>query len=382
MRRLFLVSVVVLAACGMATLASGASATSPRRWVVRDLGTLGGPESVASALNERGEVVGESEIRRRGSASHAFLWSDGKMRDLGTLGGVSSAAVAINENGTVVGWSDTSKGARHAFIWRDGKMTDLGTLGGQRSEAVAINSRDQIVGWSERKHGGDLGYHAFLWQNGKMRDLGTLGGGQSGAVGINDLGQVVGNSTGGKDYYNEAFLWQRGRIRDLGFAYAAAINIRGQVLGASRLWDNGRLTRLTAPAGDSVVRALALNNKGDAAGICARWEKLPWVSDAARPCVWVKGKGRDLGILRHGTRGRALDINDRTEVVGRTAIGPPSGKSHAFIWTNGKMTDLGGLRRTDWSVALAITNNGLILGNSQATTLSPFHAVLWVLSTT
>jgi probable HAF family extracellular repeat protein len=48
--------------------------------------------------------------------------------DLGTLGGNQSQAAAINPTGQVVGNSLTATGQTHAFLWDNGKMTDLGTL--------------------------------------------------------------------------------------------------------------------------------------------------------------------------------------------------------------------------------------------------------------
>jgi probable HAF family extracellular repeat protein len=79
---------------------------------MHDLGTLGGPESRAVAINERGQVVGRAETKAKDEAghpiSHAFLWEDGKMRDLGTLpGGLESFAYGINERGQIVGTSET-----------------------------------------------------------------------------------------------------------------------------------------------------------------------------------------------------------------------------------------------------------------------------------
>ena len=51
---------------------------------------------------------------------HAFLWQGGKLIDLGTLGGKESEAAAINERGQIVGGSDTRTGS-HASSGRAAK---------------------------------------------------------------------------------------------------------------------------------------------------------------------------------------------------------------------------------------------------------------------
>jgi probable HAF family extracellular repeat protein len=67
-----------------------------------DLGTLGGTFASANALNNRGQVVGDSNIAGD-SISHPFLWNHRRMKDLGTFGGNNGSARWINDAGQVVG---------------------------------------------------------------------------------------------------------------------------------------------------------------------------------------------------------------------------------------------------------------------------------------
>jgi probable HAF family extracellular repeat protein len=72
------------------------------------------------------------------------------MQDLGTLGGQNSAAQAINTMGQIVGFSDLSTpDVTHAVLWiRPNQIQDLGTLGGSNAIAKGINDLGQVVGWS------------------------------------------------------------------------------------------------------------------------------------------------------------------------------------------------------------------------------------------
>ncbi len=72
------------------------------------------------------------------------------MTDVGTLGGRDSIAAAINDAGAIVGTSLTSTGATHAFIDVHGRMADLNSeipadSGLVITTAADINDRGQVV---------------------------------------------------------------------------------------------------------------------------------------------------------------------------------------------------------------------------------------------
>jgi probable HAF family extracellular repeat protein len=163
---------------------------------MRDLGTLGGTCALPLGLNNRGQVVGFSELPGD-LAIHAFLWADSKMLDLGTLGGGFSEAYVINEAGEVVGDSVDSRGVAVAFLWEKGVMINLGFLTGDcASSARSVNSNGQIVGYSSTPCDFKGVRRAVLWEDGSMVDLNTLIRPGSGiqvalAEAINDRGEIA-----------------------------------------------------------------------------------------------------------------------------------------------------------------------------------------------
>jgi probable HAF family extracellular repeat protein len=238
------------------------------------LGVLPGDDwSDASAINNVGQVIGRSGNSTTGVV-RTFVWDvEGGMRWLGTLAGHGDQAAAINDRGVVVGMSNLVAGAPYpftAFIARPkGQLLNLGTLLGSPaySGASDINDIGQVIGDSE--------FGPFLWSSeGGVSflpfSLGTY------ATGINRSGVIVGsyyNATRGK---RQGFRWSslQGFI-DLGpangdYGAAAQIGNNGTVVG---LWIIGGKTRAFAGKGDDIFEiggdgsnALAVNNCGVASG--------------------------------------------------------------------------------------------------------------------
>jgi probable HAF family extracellular repeat protein len=342
------------------------------RYLVVELGTLGGVVSGANAINNRGWVMGSADLAGDTTA-HATLWIYGKTHDLGTLGGPNSAVPwpsVKNTHGLIVGVSDTAednplheiwscalaffpsasgKNCR-GLVWKNGKMHALPTLGGYNGVATGVNNFGQIVGWAETTFHDPtcippqvLQFKGVLYGPGnQVRALPPLAQDQdSAATAINDMGQVVGisgecaNAVGGLSAHH-AVIWENGVPTDIGnfggiaWNTPTAINNRGEVVGFSDF------------PGDS-----ATNRNYHA-------------------FLWTKEGGiKDLSTLPGDTRSIAWGINNKGQIVGQSSGGPNG--SHAVIWENGVPVDLNSrIANKDLTLTYAndIDDEGHIVGGA------------------
>jgi probable HAF family extracellular repeat protein len=297
------------------------------QFTVKELGTLGGTLSWATAFNNKGSVVGYSSLTGD-SSLHAFVWHKGVMRDLGTLGGPNSMSFAVSERDVVVGVTETSIPDPNGedacgfgthliclpFIWQDGVMTALPTLGGNNGQAVAINGRGEVAGFAENSTlvSDCSGLHMVeegkpvIWKRGEVQELPTLASDAFGfAVAINNRRQSAGFTFSCAD--SHPVLWQRGtatNLRSLGGSMgdATAINDQGQVVGVSNL-----------PA-DATFHAF----------------------------LWQNGVIADLGVLPGFFSSGAAGINIKSQIVGQSCNADFSA-CIAFFWQNDLMMDLNNL---------------------------------------
>jgi probable HAF family extracellular repeat protein len=281
-----------LASCLGLLVAAGSCVA--QMYTVTDLGTLGGSESFASAVNESGDVVGYSWLPGDLSG-HWFLHSNGTMQDLSSFGASSSTGV-INNTRQIAGGIFVNAVSVPAIVDRATDTPHLispfgGNPSGFGGAALAMNSAGNAVGYLYIK---GARRHAFLYRNGVMTDINPFGG-YSWAEGINDDGDIVGSASEKYNGVAHAFVRSNGVTKKIGpdtESYARHINDHGQAVGEF----------LTADHADF------------------------------HPFVDSGGTFSDLGFP-----GGATSIDNYGQVVGWS---PHSPAGHAFLYSNGVMHDL------------------------------------------
>jgi probable HAF family extracellular repeat protein len=170
----------------------------------------GDPDSAATAINDRGQIVGISGLCSNAvggaSAEHALLWENGAAVNLGNIGGQAwNTPTSLNNEGVVVGFGNTSGDENApenpaAFIWTKAKgIEGIYPFGTDTNDVLFdINEENQAVGNSFNVNAGTS--RAVLWQNGVLSDLNALVIQPTSlyltlAQGINDAGEITGTAT-------------------------------------------------------------------------------------------------------------------------------------------------------------------------------------------
>lgn len=319
------------------------------RYHVEDLGKLPGSEnSVATGINDAGDVVGRSSAGLTDGSTRAFIFKNGGwMIELQPLPGFTSCeARDINNAGQAVGSCGlgTPEKPRHAVRWStDGTPQDLGVLtGGSNSEAYDINDDGDVVGFSEGAIMETRINHAFLYTDeGGMIDLTPGINITSAAHGINNRAegaQIVG-------YRNSvAFLWTGGVFKNLGsprgyaYSFGYGINDAGAVVGsakilqregedAARFQTGAGWQELHGPAVRETLRAI--NNSGVAVGTAAEPSSAAIIHTTGTLVQDLNGLINEPEIW---SMNGAFDINDAGQIVGN-AQHIASGEFHAVRLT-------------------------------------------------
>ncbi len=388
-------SMLIFGASLMTSLAVAQSAATT--YSVQDLGLAGGAPGAPYFMTGNGLIAGAAGTAN--NQSHAAVWFMGFQLDLATsgLGGLNSFADSVNDKGQVVGAAETtvpnsedfcgfnangfakSSTACLPFVFQNGVMKQLPTPGGPNGIANWINNRSEAVGWAETINKdpnpacGVLQFQPLLWGTTSTTWLQTFPGDPDGiATSINDNGQVVG-ATGTCTPFNanlgvylapkHAMLWEGGAAINLGNLggdglgggnHACAINNKGQVVGHSDLtgdttfhtflwtWETGMKDLGTLP-GDFASTAVGINDPGVIVGTSLDSNFNP------RAFVWADGKMTDLNAMLTSNPGKiylllASSVNARGEIVG---LGVTSdGNLHGFLATPNSAANVLPLERT------------------------------------
>jgi len=362
---------------------------------VIDLGTFDGATfSQAFGLNNKCHVGGFAATAE--GSLHAFLWTRHKgLRDLGTLGGPNSFGGGPNDRDEVPLAAETSAtdpnfenfcafGSGHiclAAVWRHGVITPLPNLKtenftGNNGQAVGINNRGQLIGFAENgvldptcstATPGQLErFEAVIWgAAGRVHELPPLAGDTVGfALSINNVGQAAGSSGTCAttpllplQIGPHAVLWERdGTPVDLGslgagttFNTSASLNDLGQVVGGANtpgnktihtfLWTKERGIRDLGTLGTDVASIPGgmggINNKGQVVGeSCDANPLTAQTPPNCRAYLWQVGKMLDLNSLVQAASPLSLNIgfgiNDAGEIAGYGTV-KGTGDIHGFL---------------------------------------------------
>jgi hypothetical protein len=187
---------------------------------------------------------------------------------------------------------------------------------------------------------------------------------------INNIGDAVAYAP------DQGYLYSEGQKIGLGFRTANAqdhefaINDSKQVVGYyGYFWENGVVTNLKLFIFPGGVRAFDINNNGVIVGNTA--------GTSYQACMW---KDKDSDATFFGPKfSQAFGINDKEEIVGYCFVSPDYPNDYAFLYKDGKMESLNEFLPEDseWAYlvrALDINDKGQIIGYGYLKNEKGFHS--------
>jgi hypothetical protein len=249
--------------------------------------------------NDRGDLLGSYERSNR-TVQHFVLDRRGRYTELDDPPGVSGPGltyetVDINNHREIVGFYNDDQGATTTGFLRTrkGRFVDIKVPNSTVTGPVKLNDRGQVVGL----YVDDKGVHGFLWDDGDYRRIDVRGAAATIPFGINNKGQIVGNYIDDDGVYHVFLRDRRGRVTTLRDAPGS-----------------------DPTAGDATLPA-GINDHGQIVGA------VYYADGGSRGFVLKCGRYRMIDGKRNAVYTRALDINNRGQIVGDYATKPPTDPS-------------------------------------------------------
>jgi len=301
------------------TLASGLSAAEPPRYQLVDIGSLNGFSTFATDVNERGVVVGYSQLGdappHSEPAAHAVLYQNGALTDLFDGSSVTVAvATAVNDAGHVVGFlREDALGPTQPWLDAGAGVVildpfDVGLPFAITGSANGVNQSGQIAGSASGR--------AFLLTPPATTGVDLTPGPPapyfgSSASALNDAGHVVGT-------LSKPGTWPLLDTAD------------------SFLHDGSSLVNLDEILSGQYPDANFVPSAISEAGVA--------VGHAYGPSLPVSAVTYESGFFAvlptlGGDRGRAHDIDSVGRVVGDSTL-PGDSSPRAVLWDGGEVYDL------------------------------------------
>jgi hypothetical protein len=255
---------------------------------------------------------------------------------LGRVFSINSAGDVIGQIG-VINTFDGGLDFTTSYVYasRSGKRRALDAT----FEAVSINNSGDILGYNSGT--------PVIYKSGKYTTLTFPANSSPDLQDLNNSDQVVGEYHTGEYLVSTAFSYGSGVLTNLpslagrdGTGYATGVNSRGEIVGFSF----AILSPMLMPPDD--------------------------VAQAVHATVYTNGRLLDLQGFPPNAAYKCsfgLAINEHGHAVGYglVQVNPEDiDVSHAFLWTgSGPIRDLGTLPNNNTSVAVAINNSDVVVGN-------------------
>jgi probable HAF family extracellular repeat protein len=337
-----------------------AQSAFPAHYTVVDLGPVGPSSSEGQPfkITGNGLVSGERVVANPKNSlewvSQAVLWDKTDLKVIGTpgLGGPNSVAFSVNYWGQAVGQADTET--------RDPNGEDF--------------CGSTVLGLT---HSGNTCV-PYQWQNGTMVELPRLknSAGKEGNNGVALQNNFFGMIAGTAENAERDSTCPGALVSPQSIQFKPVIWIKRYPLSQAELYELPTVDR------DPDGIAYAINDLGQAVGATGKCGPFNTVEQnnltPLHAVLWQGGNAINLGNL--GGDGLfagiyATGLNDFGQVVG-TSDTTGDKSFHAFLWQKGHIKDLGTLKGDSYSSAIAIANNGMVLGVSVDADFS-LRAVLW-----